>query len=537
MVSAEHLWHRECEIIMSERKTISNEGELDRRSVLKTLAAGVSACAMGPAGSVSWAANMSDAELIELSAHAAVDHIRRGDLSAERYAQALLTRYKAYKHLNTVTYIDEARVLEDARAVDQARAKGAQLGRLAGLPVMLKDNINTVGFATTAGSPFLKGYRPKANAPLADMLFKQGAVLFAKSNMHELAIGGTSSNLTFGFVKNPYDLARIPGGSTGGTAAALAARIIPLGFGSDTSGSCRMPAHFCGVVGFRPSNPKTNKPYPVEGIVPNVLDFDVPGPLARNVIDIALTHSAITNGAPLAAADLRGVRIGIPRTYFWETMDPDVAKIMESSLDKLRSAGAVLVDMDMGELVKATLPVVSLLNNEGKRIDLAAFLAQEYPSMSINDAIAGIASKTIRARLQAARDRPASPEAVAMGHAAMDALGAQYQDTLRQQNVVAVAFPTMPVPAPLLPTDEDTLPKEVEISGRKYPDSVLLRNSLPGPLWRVPGLSIPAGLTPAGLPAGLELEGLAGQDNQLLGLGMAVEAVLGPVPAPTFRNG
>jgi Asp-tRNA(Asn)/Glu-tRNA(Gln) amidotransferase A subunit family amidase len=523
---------------MSQRKTITLNGALDRRAVLKTLAAGVSACAVAAEGSVSRAATTpSDAELIELPAHAAIEHIRRGDLSAESYAEALLNRYKAHKNLNTVTYIDEARVLEDARAVDQARAKGAQLGRLAGLPIMLKDNFNTIGFATTAGSPFLKGYQPKANAPVADMLFKQGAVLFAKSNMHELAIGGTSSNLTFGFVKNPYDLSRIPGGSTGGTAAALAARIIPLGFGSDTSGSCRMPAHFCGVVGFRPSNPKTSKPYPVDGIVPNVLDFDVPGPLARNVIDIALTHSVVTNQVALAPAELRGVRIGIPRSYFWETMDPDVAKIMEAALEKLRGAGAVLVEIDLGDVVKASLPVISLLNHEGKRTDLAAFLAQEYPAMSINEAIAGIASKTIRARLQAARDKPASPEAVVKARAAMDALGAQYQDALRQQAVTAVAFPTMPVPAPLLPTDEDTLPKEVEISGRKYPDTVLLRNSLPGPLWRVPGLSIPAGLTPAGLPAGLELEGLAGQDNQLLSLGMAVEAVLGPVPAPTFRNG
>jgi indoleacetamide hydrolase len=120
------------------------------------------------------------------------------------------------------------------------------------------------------------------------MLFKQGAILFAKSNMHELALGSTSANPTFGFVKNPYDLSRIPGGSSGGTAAALAAWIVPLGFGSDTGGSVRSPAHFCGIAGLRPSNPKSNKPYPVEGIVPLVLAFDVPGPMARNVADIAL---------------------------------------------------------------------------------------------------------------------------------------------------------------------------------------------------------------------------------------------------------
>jgi indoleacetamide hydrolase len=115
-----------------------------------------------------------------------------------------LDQYKAHTNLNAVTYIDEAKLAEDARAIDRSRAQGAQLA-LAGLPIIIKDN-NTAGFPTTTGTPFLKNYRPKANAPLADMLFKQGAILFAKSNMHELALGSTSANPTFGYVKNPYDL-------------------------------------------------------------------------------------------------------------------------------------------------------------------------------------------------------------------------------------------------------------------------------------------------------------------------------------------
>ena len=299
---------------MNKLNTISMDGSLDRRAVLK-FAAGVSALAVAPHAPVSAAVLANNGEIVALSARAAADYIRRGELSAERYAQVLLDRYKAHTNLNAVTYIDETQAAEDAREIDRARASGAQLGPLAGLPIMLKDNINTVGFPTTAGTPFLKGYRPKTNAPLADMLFKQGAILFAKSNMHELALGGTSANPTFGFVKNPYDLSRIPGGSSGGTAAAVAARIVPLGFGSDTAGSVRMPAHFCGIAGLRPSNPKTNKPYPVEGIVPLELAFDVPGPMARNVADIALVHAAITRGPELAAADLRGVRIGVPRAY------------------------------------------------------------------------------------------------------------------------------------------------------------------------------------------------------------------------------
>jgi Asp-tRNA(Asn)/Glu-tRNA(Gln) amidotransferase A subunit family amidase len=520
---------------MNNRDTISKDCNLDRRAVLK-FAAGASAFTVAPHDPVSAAVLANNEEIVALSARAAADYIRRGELSAERYAQVLLDRYKAHTNLNTVTYIDEARLLEDARAVDRSRAQGAQLGPLAGLPIMLKDNINTVGFPTTAGTPFLKDYRPKTNAPLADMLFKQGAILFAKSNMHELALGGTSANPTFGYVKNPYDLSRIPGGSSGGTAAAVAARIVPLGFGSDTAGSVRMPAHFCGIAGFRPSNPKNNKPYPVEGIVPLILAFDVAGPLARNVADVALVHAAVTLGAELTPADLRGVRIGVPRTYYWENLDADVAKIMEASLDKLRGVGAVLVEVDFGDLARATLPVRAVLGAEGFRVDLAEFLAHEYPAMTMKDAIPSIASKSVRAREEDAHDHPPSRENVDKAQASMDALGTQYQDAFRQQNIVAIAYPTMPIPAPRLPTDGDALPSTFEINGRLFPDTVILRNSIVGPMYRAPGLSIPAGLTPDGLPAGLEIDGLPDQDNQLLRLGMAIEAVLGPVPPPTFRN-
>jgi mandelamide amidase len=519
---------------MSKPDTGSHS-DLDRRGVLK-LAAGASALAVAPeAANAAVLAN--NGEIVALSARAAADYIRRGDLSAERYAQALLAQYKAHTNLNAVAYIDEAKLAEDARASDQARARGAQLGPLAGLPVILKDNINTVGFPTTAGALFLKDYRPKTNAPIADMLFKQGAILFAKSNMHELALGGTSANPTFGYVKNPYDLSRIPGGSSGGTAAALAARIVPLGIGSDTTGSVRMPSHFCGLAGLRPSNPKTNKPYPVDGIVPLQLEFDVPGPMARNVADLAFMHAAITRGPELTPADLREVRIGIPRAYFWDTMDPGVAKIMDDALAKLRAAGATFVEVDFADLINAAIAVRGALRREGFRTDLAEFLAQEYPAITMKDAIPRILSKRVRALHEDAHDNPPPREEVVKARAAMDALGPRYADAFRQQNIIAIAHPTMPIPAPHLPTDGDNVSSPFELNGRQYPDTVIIRNSNPGPAFRAPGLSIPAGLTPEGLPAGLEIDGLPGQDDQLLRVGMAIEGVLGPLPPPTFRNG
>src|SRR5262249_28032142 len=160
-------------------------------------------------------------------------------------------------------------------------------------------------------------------------------------------------NPTFGFVKNPYDLSRIPGGSSGGTAAALAARIVPIGIGSDTTGSVRMPPPFCGIAGPRPPTPKAHKPYPTARIVPLPLASAAPGPMARSVADVALVHTAVTRGPELTAVDLRGVRIGVPRGYYWDTLDPGVAKVMDETLAKLRDGGAVFVDVDFSDLIKA----------------------------------------------------------------------------------------------------------------------------------------------------------------------------------------
>ena len=521
---------------MSKLDAISTDSDLDRRTVLK-FGAGISALAVTSQAPVSAAVLANNSEIVALSARAAVDYIRRGDLSAERYAQVLLDRYKAHTNLNAVAYIDEPRLLEDARETDRTRARGAQLGPLAGMPMILKDNINTVGFPTTAGTSFLKDYRPKTNAPLADLLFKQGAILFAKSNMHELALGSTSANPTFGYVKNPYDLSRIPGGSSGGTAAAVAARIVPAGLGSDTTGSIRMPSHFCGIAGLRPSNPKTNKPYPIEGIVPLQLEFDVAGPMARNVADVALIHAAITHQAELAAADLRGVRIGLPRAYYWQTLDADVAKIMETTLDRLRGAGAVLVDVDFGDLIKVALAARATLRPEDFRTDLAEFLASEYPVMTMKDAIPRMLSKRVRALEEDAWEHPPSREDVAKARATLDTLAAPYVEAFRQANIVAIGYPTMPFPAPLLPTDGDALAPTFEVGGRQYPDTAILRNALPLPAFRAPGLTIPAGLTRDGLPVGFEIDGLPGGDDDLLRLGMAIEAILEPLPPPTFRNG
>jgi indoleacetamide hydrolase len=271
-------------------------------------------------------------------------------------------------------------------------------------------------------------------------------------------------------VKNPYDLSHIPGGSSGGTAAAIAARIVPLGIGSDTAGSIRIPAHFCGIAGFRPSNPKNNKFYPVHGIVPLEVAFDVPGPMARNVSDIALVHSAIAHGAELAPADLRDVRIGIPRNYFWQTLDGEVARIAEAALGKLQAEGVVLVDIDFDDLANPAVAARTVLMPEGLRVDLAEFLACEYPVIAMKDVIASIASKSVRFREEDARDHPPAEE-VATARKIIDALGARYRDAFRLQNIVAIAYPTIPFPTPSYRPRARTCPRPSKSAGGSTPPS------------------------------------------------------------------
>src|SRR5882724_2901970 len=283
----------------------------------------------------------SAADLCNLGAVEAVAHMSQGSLTAERYAQALLARCQSAHALNAFIALEPARVLEAARARDHERRAGAKPGPLFGLPIPVKDSVNTRDYPTTGGTPALRHFRPTEDAPVVAALRGAGALVLGKTNLHELSFGWTTNNLAFGPVHNPYDDKRIPGGSSGGTAAAIAARLAPLGVAEDTEGSIRVPEAFCGIAGFRP----TTRRYSTKGCVPISSLFDQVGPHARTVQDLALFDSvAAGDPSPLAAKPLRGVRLGVVRDYWFEDLDPEVEKIAGEALARLREAGAVLVE-------------------------------------------------------------------------------------------------------------------------------------------------------------------------------------------------
>ncbi len=226
-------------------------------------------------------------DLLALSATEAIAQLKSQRITSEEIVMTALDRSAKLRHLNLFTTLDQEQALGAAREIDRRRAAGEDVGPMAGLPLIIKDNIDSASLPTTAGSRAFEGWQPKEDAPVLASLLKAGGVMLGKANMHEMAFGVTSNNPVYGPVRNPYDTTMISGGSSGGTAAAIAARVVVGGLGTDTGGSCRIPAALCGCVGLRPSFGR----YSSAGVIPLTWTRDTPGPLARTVDDLILLDS------------------------------------------------------------------------------------------------------------------------------------------------------------------------------------------------------------------------------------------------------
>lgn len=464
----------------------------------------------------------------ELDVVAAALAIRAGEVTAEALAEALLARTLAHADLNAFTAFDPDQVRQAARAADRARQAGAVLGALHGVPVALKDNINTTALPTTAGTPALRQHRPKRNAPVAQALFDAGAILFGKTGMHELAFGITSNNGAFGAIRNPYDSSRIPGGSSGGSGAVVGARLVPASLGSDTGGSVRVPAAFCGAFGFRPSLLRWSQ----DGIVPISTTRDTAGPLARRAADLALIDSVVTGETPVSVpASLKGLRVGVPRTYFWEDIDSETRRLCEAALAAMKEAGAVLIEADLPDVQALDEAVgFSVALYEVHR-DLDRYLEKEGLNIRFADIVAGAASPDVKGILGSVLD-PATAVPEAIYREARDTHRPRLIEAYRSYfaaGIDVMAFPTTPLPAPPLGEDET-----ITLNGRAVPTFItVVRNTGPSSNAGIPGVSIPVGLTTAGLPVGLELDAAAGRDRDLLACALALDTLLPPLPAPS----
>ena len=426
---------------------------------------------------------------------------RKRKLSPVELTKLMLARIE---HLNpklnayiTVTAelaLAQAKKAESELFAPRSRKGNGDRGPLQGIPISLKDNIYTKGIRTTAGSKILKDFIPQHDAQAVVLLQEAGAVFLGKTNMHEFAYGVTTNNPHYGPARNPWDPARIPGGSSGGSAAAVAAGLCYGSIGTDTGGSIRIPASLCGVTGLKPSWGRIS----CEGIIPLSPAFDCAGPLGRTVDDVAtltgILYSRVGREPNLASpsalrAGAGKFCLGIPRRLFFDTLSPEVRNAFDAALRDLCRAGMTAKDV--------SIPLLDETEDAGNHIawvDATLYHQQQgyFPARAAEY------GDDVRSRLE-----------MGCKVSAVDYLRAleiqkqffqQLHMALAEADVDAIVFPSTPIEAPLL--NQET----IRIGAHEYPSrALLLRHNRPANLAGVPAASVPCGLTRSGLPIGLQI--------------------------------
>jgi aspartyl-tRNA(Asn)/glutamyl-tRNA(Gln) amidotransferase subunit A len=461
-----------------------------------------------------------------MTARGLVRDIKDGKTTATAAVERSLDGIKqAEPRLSAFTTVIAERALDRARALDAA---GASTGPLHGVPIAIKDNICTAGVSTTASSKILAGFIPPYNATVVERLERAGAIIVGKTNLDEFAMGSSTENSALGPSKNPWDVTRTPGGSSGGSAAAVAARLVPLALGSDTGGSIRQPAGLCGIVGFKPTYGRVSR----YGLLAFASSLDQIGPLATTVDDAALAVSVIggfdahdstssSEAMPdLAAAlsgDVQGLRIGVPRAFLGDGVDDAILSAFESALATLAARGATLVDIDLPHAAYG-IPVYYLICTAEASSNLARYDGVRYgwrAPLEKDDTLLQMYERT--------RDLGFGPEVkrrIMLGTYVLSAgyfdayyLKAQQVRTLLLQDyqrafarVDVVATPTTPTPAFTL-GDKTSDPVQMYLN-----DIFTVSANLTG----LPSISVPCGFSSSRLPIGFQLTGRAFDEATLL---------------------
>lgn len=439
---------------------------------------------------------------------------RRRKLSPVELTQFLLDRIarlnprlNAYLALNSEAALKEAAAAESALCSKKRHKSNRDLGPLHGIPISLKDNLYTAGLCTTGGSKFLRDFLPLEDAAVVTSLKHSGAVFLGKTNLHEFAYGVTSNNPHFGPVRNPWDLNRIPGGSSGGSAAALAAGLCYGSIGTDTGGSIRIPASLCGLVGLKPGLGRVS----AGGAIPLSTTLDFVGPMARAVADVALLFDAIASREKIKrrtrATRGQQLRLGVPKHFFLDVVSPDIQQAFESSLVTLKKLGA--------KLKEVTLPYLKETEHAGNQIAWAEathyhLQAGWYPMHAADY------GEDVRSRLEMGEKVSALEYLRALD--LRDKFIAGFHLALLENEVDALVTPTTPIAAPLI--GEET----ISIAGKDHPTrALLLRLNRPANLGGFPAISVPCGLTPTGLPAGIQFLAALNAESLLLELASRFE--------------
>jgi aspartyl-tRNA(Asn)/glutamyl-tRNA(Gln) amidotransferase subunit A len=476
---------------------------------------------------------MTDTDLAFASIAEVASLLRKRKLSPVELTKLILTRIeKLNPRLNAFLTVSAELALSQAKKAEAElfapRSRKAHLDRgpLHGIPISLKDNIYTQGIRTTAGSKILKDFIPVDDAQVVAQVKNAGAVILGKTNLHEFAYGVTSNNPHFGPVHNPWDLSRIPGGSSGGTAAAVASGISYASIGTDTGGSIRIPAALCGVVGLKPGLARVS----TQHVVPLSSHLDFVGPLARSASDTAIVLDAIFLRAkkekklyPLRTSTRRSARfrLGVPSDFFFDVVSQEVSYAFDVALRNLGKQGALLK--------RVAIPFAQESEDAGNQIAWAetTYAHQQAGWFPAKSPMYG---EDVRSRLQLGSKVSATDYLHALD--ARESFIRRYHQTLADAGVDALVFPTTPIAAPLI--GEET----VAVSGTSHTvRALLLRMNRPANLAGVPAVSVPCGFTPQGLPVGLQFISAITDERLLLELAATLERAQPSSRRPPLASG
>jgi len=448
---------------------------------------------------------------------AEIGHLfRTGNLSPVELTELMLARIEwinpklnAYITVTNELARTQAKKAEAELGVKGKRKTRTDRGPLHGIPLSLKDNICTEGIRTTAGSKILRDYFPERDAPVVTWLKQAGAVFLGKTNMHEFAYGVTNNNPHHGAARNPWDTRRIPGGSSGGSAAAVAAGLCFGSIGTDTGGSIRIPAALCGVVGLKPNLGRVD----ITGVIPLSVTHDCVGPLARTVADAGLLFRAIVDGGNgkgereqrrgSSTRRLPTFLLGIPREFFFDVISGEVEKSFDAAVRSIRELGA--------KIKEVSIPLLTQTEKAGNRIAWAE--ASHYHQQSgWFPSRAAEYGEDVRSRLAMGTKVLAVEYLEALDE--RRSVISQLREVMEKEAIDMLMVPTTPIAAPLI-GEENTRVGKMEHPTR----ALLLRLNRPANLAGLPAITVPCGFTAERLPMGLQIIG--GEQNEQLLLDVA----------------
>jgi aspartyl-tRNA(Asn)/glutamyl-tRNA(Gln) amidotransferase subunit A len=435
--------------------------------------------------------------------------LRKRELSPVELTKNCLERIERLNPtLNAFITVTAKLALAQAQTAEAEILRGDWCGPLHGIPLAMKDLIDTAGIRTTAASALFKDRVPAEDAEIVRRLKEAGAVFLGKQNLHECAYGGSSMISNYGEVHNPWDSARIAGGSSGGSAASVAAGLGYGAIGTDTAGSVREPAALCGIVGLKPTYGRVS----VRGVIPLSMSLDHIGPIARTVSDAVLMLQAIAgyDGKDANSADMpvpdylknlnqgsRALRIALPRKFFYEDLDPEIAAAVEYALGTLRVFASSLVEMEIDVPTDRTVQTAEAYAYHAEFVSRSPELYQP---------------ETLR-RIRKGEEITASE----LGHRRRELRQIRSEIHRVFDEVDVLVTPTTPVAAPAI----DELKQNPDLLRPR--ELLLLRNTRPVNVWGLPAISVPCGFTTAGLPIGIQIIGPHWREDRVLQLAHAYE--------------